>query len=368
MDHPEHEQSDQTESPSPALLADGPVLLCYGVAALWLAGGVFGTLAGAVWLFQARPPIWLIPLFLGGGLLLTLSGSAVFWSVGLMIVRQKKILRAIRSLHHARPRGAEPSAGPDESIARQLREIRDVLLMSPEQQQIRRMQLQSGQVQQLTDRFDTAMHRGDFQHARQILDQIQRAQPDNDRLPAMLADLEAASRSAKKADLESARSRVSGFLSAGQFDQARDQARSIIGKYPDEPLGSQLLTDIDAQQQQIQSEQIRRQYRAVDRLAEDRQWSQAVAEARKFLAAWPESKEADLVRATLPTLEDNARLAEVRRLRDKIRHQIGRKEYAEALALARKVVEQYPETAAARELASQMDRLQQRAEQQDNRK
>jgi hypothetical protein len=44
---------------------------------------------------------------------------------------------------------------------------------------------------------------------------------------------------------------------------------------------------------------------------------------------------------------------------------IGRQRYSQALELAREVVRDYPETAAAQELSQQMDRLAQRAAQEE---
>jgi hypothetical protein len=59
----------------------------------------------------------------------------------------------------------------------------------------------------------------------------------------------------------------------------------------------------------------------------------------------------------MPTLVDNARLQEVRQLRDRFLEMIERRQYAEAVDLARHVVEHYPETAAAEELRDKMPRL-----------
>ena len=87
----------------------------------------------------------------------------------------------------------------------------------------------------------------------------------------------------------------------------------------------------------------------------------ALAAAGELLEAYPDSPEAAEVRSTLRTLTDNARIEEVRELRDEIRDLLSRRRYAEALACARDLVRRFPTTAAAEELRSQMARLEELA-------
>ena len=85
----------------------------------------------------------------------------------------------------------------------------------------------------------------------------------------------------------------------------------------------------------------------------------AAAERRR--EAHPGSPEADAVRGQLETLRANARIEEVRVLRDEIRDMIARRRFAEAVERARNVVERFPDTAAAAELRQQMAKLEELA-------
>ena len=65
--------------------------------------------------------------------------------------------------------------------------------------------------------------------------------------------------------------------------------------------------------------------------------------------------------AMMPTLEENARIEEVRRLRDNLADMIKRSRYADALVAAEEIIARFPGTRAAHELSSQMPRLRARA-------
>ena len=59
----------------------------------------------------------------------------------------------------------------------------------------------------------------------------------------------------------------------------------------------------------------------------------------------------------LSTIQDNARLEEVRELRDQIRDLIERRRYADAIEYAQDLIQRFPDTKAAEELGRQMARL-----------
>ena len=100
-----------------------------------------------------------------------------------------------------------------------------------------------------------------------------------------------------------------------------------------------------------------RMYNEVARLAEARQWRQALKAARLYLQTFPFGAGADAVGAMLTTMEDNARIEEVRELRDHIRDLLERRRYAEAVKCAGDVIGRFPDTRAAEELGQQMNRL-----------
>ena len=97
-------------------------------------------------------------------------------------------------------------------------------------------------------------------------------------------------------------------------------------------------------------------------LTDGKHWRRAVEAAKKLLEAYPDSDEARRVAAGMTTLEDNARIEEVRGLRDQIRDMLERRRYGEAVEIAEGVMERFPETQAAAELRKQIRRLRRLAE------
>ena len=95
----------------------------------------------------------------------------------------------------------------------------------------------------------------------------------------------------------------------------------------------------------------------MQRHAEARRWRAALGAAERFIEAFPGSADAEAVRAMLSTIQDNARLEEVREIRDHIRDLIERRRYAEAVQAAEDVIRRFPDTRAAGELGRQLGRL-----------
>lgn len=127
-----------------------------------------------------------------------------------------------------------------------------------------------------------------------------------------------------------------------------------------------LLARVQRDSADYQAEQRRRLFAVIQEHAQMRQWKQALAGAHKLLETYGDSEEAQTVRSMLPTLVDNARIQEVRELRDRIVNLVEQHHYAQAVPLIRQVVENYPETAAATELRSQLPRLMELARLEEN--
>ena len=104
-------------------------------------------------------------------------------------------------------------------------------------------------------------------------------------------------------------------------------------------------------------DQRQRLYGEVQRNADARRWGQALDAATQLVETHPGSGEADSAGAMLTTLKDNARIEEVRGLRDHIRDMIKRRRYAEAVEVARDVMQRFPDSQAAVDLIDQIGLL-----------
>jgi tetratricopeptide (TPR) repeat protein len=231
------------------------------------------------------------------------------------------------------------------------------LLLSDEQRGAKRERLQAGRFQEWADQFHRSLAERSFEQADQCLARLDAELPGDPRTDALRDELADARTDARADDLRQSREHVEGLMAVGRFDEAVRSAESAAGRHPDSDEAAELLARSRREAEAFNTERVRRLYDEVRRHAEARRWSDALAAARQLIDRHGQTGEAQLVSANLPTLEGNARLEEVRQLRDRIRDLLQRKRYRDALDLAREVIQRYPETAAAMELREQMGRL-----------
>jgi outer membrane protein assembly factor BamD (BamD/ComL family) len=219
--------------------------------------------------------------------------------------------------------------------------------------------------EELASQIEAAMARRGWDQAEELLGRYEAQVGLDDRAEALRSQLDQQRNEAEdqhKADLFA---RVEDLMSAGRFEEARTIGLQLQDSYPQDPQVQRQMERIRRERQAYQQDQVQRLYRKVQSQAKQRHWQAALEAGEHLQKQYPDRPEAQLVEIIMETLRDNARLEKVRELRDRIRDLISRRRYGEALELARQVVRDYPETAAARELSDQMDRLEARANQEE---
>ncbi|MDY7009528.1 MAG: hypothetical protein SVV80_02100 [Planctomycetota bacterium] len=289
-----------------------------------------------------------------------------------MISALESILEELRaaSVHHVE-RGAETSAAEEttdtsqadraEAMLEQLRELNVNLLLTDDQRQKKGRILAESSAKTLKQRAHDVLLAGDLSGAEDILAGLIRLEPDSPDVPALREKIEQARAKAESHEVAESARKVENLMAVSNFAGARDVAESLLGKYPNSATAFDMLTRVRREQEAFATEKRAQMYQKIEKEASARHWHSALEAARKFLDAWPDSVEAEAVRVQLSTISDNARIEEVRILRDRIRDMINRRRFGEALELARDVIERFPETAAATELTEQISRLEERA-------
>ncbi|MCE5278943.1 MAG: hypothetical protein ABFD92_18660 [Planctomycetaceae bacterium] len=158
-------------------------------------------------------------------------------------------------------------------------------------------------------------------------------------------------------ELQTCRTRAEDLMALGHFDQAEAAVRQLLQVHTGFEPAERLLERIKRESDIYHREMRLRMKREVEKQSEARQWRQAVVAGRKLIDAYPDSHEARQLALRMDTLEDNARIEEVRELRDQIRDMLDRRRYVEAVKVAEDVMERFPETQAAAELRGQIGRL-----------
>ncbi|MFP4216534.1 MAG: tetratricopeptide repeat protein [Phycisphaerae bacterium] len=248
-----------------------------------------------------------------------------------------------------------------EQLMTRIDEIESTVMLSPEELQQRRTQRQSERIEQYRSQIREAMEQQDFAQARHVLDELAREEPGGGEVESLLAELEEARNQAEGEQFSNAVQRVEDLMAVSRFEQALEAARRLRDAHPD-AKGAQALVDrVQREHDAYRDERRSRLYGQVEKLVTARRWGKAVQAAEEFLEAYPDAPEAELVGVQMDTLRENARIEEVRAYRDRIRDYIERRRFSEAIELAREVIRDHPDTAAAQELRQQLPRLKQLA-------
>lgn len=216
-------------------------------------------------------------------------------------------------------------------------------------------------MRQLLPRLEAAVAAGQLEQSNEALEQLVRLAPEHPQLPALRQKVEDAAKQAEERDVAEARRHVQEVMSVGDFAQAETFAQRLLAKHPASAQSAELLAFVQRERELYYNEQRARMFRLVDREAAARHWRNALQAARDLIGAFPNSPEAQTVRARLETIAENANLEEVREMRDSIRDLFERKQYPSALQMARDLITRFPQTAAADDLRKQLPRLEELA-------
>jgi tetratricopeptide (TPR) repeat protein len=317
--------------------------------------------------------LWALGILLAG-----LSVGAGMWALS-WLVRIMYELRLfqqhmlVQASHAEPPRPAKPAwsvpsprvATPIEQEQAQLlakmtatlEEIHLNLMLTPAQREAKRLRLHEQKSAQLADEVATAIDSRDFVQAQAMLDKLVSQIPDDGKLPVLKKQLDDARADAQAKELGEQTRLAKDLMAVGDFVEAARVAQELAKRYPALSEAKELSQTVAREAAAFGLEQRTRLYAEVEHAARSRRWRQALATGKRLLQLYPGSEQADAVAAQIPTLEENARLEEVRELRDRIRDLLERRRFNDAISLAQDVIKRFPDTHAAAELSSQMDKL-----------
>jgi hypothetical protein len=144
--------------------------------------------------------------------------------------------------------------------------------------------------------------------------------------------------------------RIEEAIADGAWAAAEQTAKALVAEYPDAKRSVQLLV----------ATRRGRRYAAVQQYTTEHRWSEAVAAAEEFLAAYPESPEAQTLNVEIQTLRENAEIQRRKQYESQITEHLRARRFADALRLARHVIETFPGSPQARVLRRQIPVLERR--------
>lgn len=299
--------------------------------------------------------------------------GAILWAAAWMVrlqydslLRQRRGSPPPRAASAADRTDAAPASATEgqptqqELLNRMLSELSETnanLLLSQAQREAkgrRRLEVIS---RELKARIDEAIADGQFARAEKLLENLIESVPDDPDHAGLSQKLLQERRSAEIEDVRRYTRQAENMMSAASFHQAQVAAEELLSMHPDCDKAVALVERVRRETQAFVTEQRLRLYGQVERNAQARRWRAALAAGRRLLESHPNSGEADAVSAQMPTIRENARIEEVREIRDRIRDLLERRRFSEAVIAAEDLTERFPDTQAANELREQMSRL-----------
>jgi outer membrane protein assembly factor BamD (BamD/ComL family) len=243
------------------------------------------------------------------------------------------------------------------ALSRQVSEINELLLLSDQERAARRSRLEQEEVESLAGEVEAAVATQLFAEADTALEAFCQRQPHDDRIPVLRERIATGRASARTEAVREAMQEATNLISAERFDEAHQLAEQLQQDHPDVPEAETLLSRVQRESAGYATQQRQRLVELVQEHGQARQWALALKAAHRLIERYRTSPEADTVRTMMPTLVDNARIEEVRNQRDRFVEMMKRHRYDDAIAIARGIIEDYPETQAAEELRRELPRL-----------
>ena len=252
--------------------------------------------------------------------------------------------------HTVRTAGLDGDATTNAQTLAVLRQIRDLALIDPHQRDVAH------------ERIVAHMRRS---AARDVVDAInmRRIAMARSRLAEAVASLGATSvfdelgerikqAASRQEPLDHARTKrlVEESIADGRWAAAEQYAHALFDDHPDSARGRQLWDD--TRRARLQA--------VVAESAAGHHWIEALAAAREFLDRFPDAVEAGSLRDQLDTLRANADIATRKQYETKFMELVSTRNFTDALRLAKRVIEQFPDSPQAAALRAQIPALEQR--------
>ena len=280
-------------------------------------------------------------------------------------LEQRTAVLAEQSVAQARDASSAPDTFDTSELLRLLTEIRETLVLPADQRQRRFQNMYQAELQKRLADAETFVASGDFHRARAQLKILTDRFGPNERVRAAEAQVEKAARAAQEQDIRHARERIKDLMGLNHWDQAERLARELADKYPTaaEPLG--FIEHVCRERQLYEQRHRNRLHDEIQQFVHQRRWQEAAHATKQFINTFPVGPDTEALQAQLETLEANVEIQTRQQLEQQIKECIRQQQYWDALALARRILADYPFSPQANALRNQLPRLEELARNQE---
>ncbi len=262
---------------------------------------------------------------------------------------------------HSQALQTEPRSAVLDEMLKLLREVAENSLLTDDQKRLKLERILTSERRHFNARIDQFLTAGEYHRARELWQEMADRLGQDDEIRGVGERIEQTRSAAEAGDLAEAKRKVQDLMSISAWDRAKEVAEEVAAKHPESPKTRDLRALVDREHELFEQQQLRRIYGDLQKFVGRRQWKEALAAAHSLLEHYGQSKEADLVRSQIETLEANAEIQERQTLENDIKELIRKHRFSEAAEIARHVIETYPDSPQAEMLRSQLSRLEEKA-------
>lgn len=213
---------------------------------------------------------------------------------------------------------------------------------------------------------DRLVRSRDWARAKLLLEGLKHRYPDTVEVSEALDRLDGLRKQAFDDDLAQAKKLINDLIAISAWDKATAQAEALLEKHPDMAEPKELLANVSAERQKFRTEQIKRISADVQQNVNRRRWTEATQAAGQLIEKYPDSTEAEALKNRLPTLQANAEIEKRQQLEEQIKDLVRRRNFIQARELAKHVIETYPDSPQAQALRAQTPKLEELAREQES--
>ncbi len=254
---------------------------------------------------------------------------------------------------------ATPALNPDASgqILELLTQLRDAALLSDQQRQQWAAGLLEKRKATVAAEVHAAIAAQQWRTAQNLIEKIRENFPGDSLYDVLSRELTEKHQEKIAHDLGEARDKLHHLMAINAWDQAQQMVDALEARYPDEPAVRELLQQARHEYQEWHRDGLTMLLTDYKDAVDHRQWIRACALAQQILERYPEDKLAEKIRGDLVTLRQNAEIQTRHELETQYADLIKRQRHEEALAIAQRVLDAYPDSATAREMHKHLPKL-----------
>jgi hypothetical protein len=231
-----------------------------------------------------------------------------------------------------------------------LHEIRDLALLEPEERVAAQERVQANVQRHAAEAIVDAINLRQLGKARALLREAEARYGSTPTLERLSERIAGASTQHEPLDYVHTKRLVEEVISSGRWTLAERYVRALYLNHPDSARCRQLWDDTRRA----------RLHAHIQTCVTEHHWDEALAAAQEFRERFPGSGEAETLRSQIGTLTANAEIQQRKQYEAKFKELINGHRYAEALRLAKRVIEQFPDSPQANALRPQIPAIEKR--------